>query len=114
MELTANPFDKACSRGAIYAVIHQELGPGALRHLLECWLAGDYRDLDKVVIPSRESLQADAAELTAIGLPPVAKILAEAAAVASPSIELDNPYEENTPNHECWLRHRRYQAQRAD
>jgi hypothetical protein len=70
MELNdPNPFDKACSRGAIYSVIHSELSPGCLRHLLECWLSGDFKDLDRTIIPSRESLERDAEELTAIGLP---------------------------------------------
>jgi hypothetical protein len=100
--MTDNPFDKACSCGAIYTVIHQELGPGALRHLLECWLSGDYQDLGRTIIPSRESLQRDADELTAIGLPAVASIVMEAAEVAPPSSEINCPYEEDTHNWTCW------------
>jgi hypothetical protein len=70
---------------------------------LECWLAGDFKDLDKVIILSRESLERDADELTAIGLPEVAKILAEAAEVAIPQSELNCPYDpEDKNNYQSW------------
>jgi hypothetical protein len=89
-----DPFEGACSCGAIFAVVYAELGPDSLRELLDGLLAGKkYPEMDEEpTIPDKESLEKDAGELRAIGLPQVAAIVSEAAARAVPGHMLRRPY----------------------
>ncbi len=84
-----NPFDKACSCGAIYNAVYQEAGADCLRGLLDGLLAGNFEDIDEK--PCKESLERDAEELSAIGLQEVAAIVAEAAEKAIPRAGLRLP-----------------------
>jgi hypothetical protein len=89
-----NPFDGAVSCGAIYAAVYQECGADGLRYMLDGMLAGSFNDIEgQPFTVSRESLERDAEELRAIGLPHVAALVMEAAGKAVPARILDCPFD---------------------
>jgi hypothetical protein len=102
-----NPFDGACSTAAIFAAVYQECGAEGLRSLLDHMLAGHGEDLDGPIIPSREMLERDVVELTAMELPDVASIVMEAAERATPAHILYCPYDpQDRCNYTSWHRER--------
>lgn len=87
-----DPFEKADSPSAILAYVFSKAGEEGLRELLT------HIETDK------ESLERDAAELDAVGLPDVAAIVMEAAAGALPASVMHCPYAEtDTRNYESWM-----------
>jgi hypothetical protein len=84
-----NPFDDFEGGADIMAYIHRQYGDEGLRDLLA------------EIEADRESLERDAAELQAIGLPEVAAIVAE---IAANTPEPTCPFPEGTANARDWLR----------
>jgi hypothetical protein len=103
-----NPFDGAVSCRAIYAAVYQECGADGLRYMLDGMLAGSFNDIEgQPFTVSRESLERDAEELRAIGLPHVAALVMEAAGKAVPARILDCPFDPaDTYNFNAWYRGR--------
>jgi hypothetical protein len=84
-------FASADTSAAILAFVFSEYGADGLKELLS------------LVEIDRESLERDAAELTAVDLPRPAEIVAEHAKQSQPAIELWNPYsEDDYANHSAW------------
>lgn len=86
-----DPFAHANSPSAIMAYVFSKMGKDGLKALLS------QAETDK------ESLERDAAELDAVGLPEVAAIVLEAAAGALPVHVMHCPYAEtDTHNYDSW------------
>src|SRR5215212_6750784 len=87
----ADPFDLADSSAAIEAFVYSEFGSDGLKELLA------------LIDTDQESLERDAAELTAVCLPRPAEIVSEFAKQSPPAIERWNPYPEHDhANHVSW------------
>lgn len=96
-----DPFVHANSPPAIMAFIHAKMGAEGLQALLA------------EITADRESLERDAAELDAVGLPDVATIVMEAASTALSAGVMYCPYDEsNAHNFDSWQAayHRRQKA----
>jgi hypothetical protein len=86
-----DPFDKADSPSAIMAYVFSKMGKDGLIALFS------------QVETDKESLERDAAELDAVGLPEVAAIVLEAAANTLPANILHCPYAEyDLHNYQNW------------
>jgi hypothetical protein len=85
------PFKDADSVSATMAYVHAKMGKDGLKALLS------------QVETDKETLERDAAELDAVGLPDVATIVMEAAANALPANILHCPYaEDDLHNYQSW------------
>jgi hypothetical protein len=78
--IETDPFERADSPAAIMAYVYAKMGADGLMALLS------------QVVTDKESLEQDAAELNAVGLPDVATIVLEASANALPASILHCPY----------------------
>jgi hypothetical protein len=91
-----DPFDKADSPSAIMAYVFSKAGKEGLIAILS------------QIETDRETLERDAAELDAVGLPEVAAIVMEAAANALPANVMHCPYsEDDVHNYQSWQSYQR-------